>query len=82
MNLEPLDPALMKRILETSGFECVHTDQYCWLMESNGLVAVIPHTMKKLPSDTIETIVEAAQIQSTFDQLRSGFEIRPSATAS
>jgi predicted RNA binding protein YcfA (HicA-like mRNA interferase family) len=79
MNLAPMEPAMMKRILEMSGFECIHTDARDWLMESNGLVAVIPHTMKKLPTDTVQTIVEAAQIESTFDELRNGFDIRPSA---
>jgi hypothetical protein len=78
MNFDPIEPVTMKRILEMSGFSCIHTDERTWLMESNGLVAVIPHTMKKLPTDVVQTIVESAQIQSTFNELRSGFDIRSS----
>jgi hypothetical protein len=73
--MNPALPTTVKRILEIAGFKPFATDEHCWVLESNGKLAVIPHTMKLVPEDVLETILDAAELTpETFEELRSGLE--------
>jgi hypothetical protein len=80
--MNPLPPTTVKRILESVGYELISTDDCCWMMLSNGHLAVIPQTMTLVPVDVLESIFEPAGIdEKSLAQLLEGKDSPPTQSA-
>jgi len=81
--MKPIPPKTLKRILELAGYKVVADDSCSWILENNGHPVVISQTMKLVPLDVMQSILEPAEITGEkFDELLAEAEKPLAASAS